>query len=158
MFKFNMQPVPGKGPGIVMFGDYVTDRVKHAVRMVMNDSYIDSPVYKARSDASAFFQGDQDKFVFIEFWTPSKADEFVQILNDAVCPVVAQHLTELHVNLYDYKDKGSMDLCLMIAEETKCEYDASGAFSPFRFKPEYSRQHSDVYNLIRLFELKVIDR
>jgi hypothetical protein len=153
-----MEPVPGKGPGIFMYGEYVTEKVKEKIGYLMRENRFGNEIYETRSACTAFFQGGHndptDKFVFIEFWSPERVGPFLEIFNREVCPLIVPCFTELRVNMYTWEEKGALTMCLMIAEETNCDYEAPNAFV---FKPETSTQHNKIYKLLRLFNLPIIN-
>src|SRR5690606_1806652 len=122
----------------------------------INDN--DSEIYQSRCQAGAFFQGGSNapdgQWILLEFWQPmEKTVEFVRLINDAVRQHLIKHLTTIPVNLYAYPEPGALTLCLMIAEETKCPYDAGSWGLPFTFLPEDNITHQAVYKLLREFDL-----
>lgn len=60
------------------------------------------------------------------------------------------------VNLYQWHQKGSLDMCIMIAHETDCPYDGGVWNGPFHFHPESEQQRAAVLDLVTHFELKVV--
>lgn len=166
MFQIKVQEklLADKGPCIQLLGDYVTERVHEVVSKLMCDNFITSDGYKARKECNVFFQGGSNnargKWILLEMWTkdPKQWEEFVRILNCAVDGVIIPLKTEIHADLYHmgYGDgKGSLDLCVMIGQETGCPYDASGWGTPFRFKPEDNIQHYEVWKLCHEFGLPI---
>lgn len=166
MFQIKVQEklLADKGPCVLLYGSYVTEKVHNVVSMLMRDNFINSHVYLARKKCNAFFQGGSEnsrgKWILLEMWTkdPEKWKEFVQILEEAVNRHIIPLKTEIHADLYHMEwggGKGSLDLCVMIAEETGCRYDASGWGTPFRFKPEDNIQHYEVWKLCNEFGLPI---
>lgn len=158
--KLKLEKKPGRGPCIEMQGPWVTEQVWDTVSMIMSDNWTTSPVYKARSKCCAFFQGghhdSKGEWILLEFWSKEEnCAEFIELLNQKLDTVVPLQLTRIPVNLYDYKDKGSLTLCNMIAEETGCPYDWGVCGSPFWFLPEDTVTYNKVMDLIRTFELKI---
>jgi hypothetical protein len=59
----------------------------------------------------------------------------------------------LRVNLYDWPEKGSLAVCLMIADETSCQHTVGDAKTPFIFTPEDHKQYHAVRGLLRDFDI-----
>jgi hypothetical protein len=160
MFELIVEPIPGKNPGLMLDGPYVTENVWRVFNRMINSNSMTCPLYHARQRAGAFFQGGSNdpngRFVFIEFWQ-SDYGEFVRLANQSCNngPIISR-LTEIHINLYAYPEAGSLDLCVMIAEEANCPYDAGGWGTPFHFKPESSVSYNKVMTLVRTFGLTVV--
>lgn len=62
----------------------------------------------------------------------------------------------IDVNLYQWHLKGSLDMCIMIAHETKCTYNGGVWNGPFQFLPDTEEQRAAVIDLVNHFELKVV--
>lgn len=60
---------------------------------------------------------------------------------------------EIAVNLYKWKMKGSLTVCVMITQETECPYNPGEWMGPFYFRPETKEQAQAVLELLDLFEL-----
>lgn len=155
---------PGRGPCIVMDGYWVTERVHDAVYHVLNDTYMESPFYKARQGFSVFFQGGYDdprgKFIMLEFWVKdlSQTDEFVRLLEKEINKVIVSQYEKLMVSPYNmnYNDgKGSYDAISMIEKEVGCRVDWGDSMTPITFYPETNVQYDQVRSLCDLFGLKV---
>lgn len=85
--KVEMTQQPAKNPGINIHGPQVTELVWELFRYSIAANRIDCPWYKARQEAGAFFQGGSDKpdgWVFIEFWSPTKSNGYVNLINRAL--------------------------------------------------------------------------
>lgn len=86
--KVQMVPVPGKNPGVNIQGPHVTSLVWHLFSYSINSNRMDCPWYKARIKAGAFFQGgsfsDRGEWVFIEFWKPTQAEDYLNLINAAL--------------------------------------------------------------------------
>lgn len=63
---------------------------------------------------------------------------------------------QIDVDLYNWHLKGSLDMCLMIAQETECSYDGGVWNGPFHFLPESEAQREAVLDLVNHFELRVV--
>jgi hypothetical protein len=119
---------PGRGPCIQMVGDWVTEEVWNVVHRLLNDNWISSPVYQARSKSGAFFQGGHSnargKWILIEFWAEEeKCHDFIRILNEEVNKVLHEDSTMIRIvaNTNNTKDvENRIQVCSMIAEETGC--------------------------------------
>lgn len=158
-FQLVVHPNHGKGPGVQMYGKYVTEQVWKKVSEIMANNWTTDPVYIARRKAGAFFQGGSNthiaEWIFLEFWNTDYVD-FMHLLNTEVVPLIARNLTEIRVNLYDYEMKGSLDMCLMVADELKCDYLSGGAGEAFVFRPENNLQHMELWKLLKDVGLKTI--
>ncbi len=152
-----------KCPGLYLFGNYVTPRVHQGFKQIMMCNDIRYPEYKATRKVNAFFQGGSEnpdgKFVFIEFLQTKlkNHEDFMDIVNRQIGPLIVRHTTEIKINLYEYVHKGSMTMCLMIAEETGCRYNSGGWNEPFTFQPETNVEYRKVFDLCRRMELTIID-
>lgn len=158
-FQLVAHPNHGKGLGVQMHGKYVTEMVWNKVREIMANNWTTDPVYIAKKKAGAFFQGGSNthvgEWIFLEFWN-NDYEEFMRLLNTEVGPLIASGLTEVNVNLYDYEMKGSLDMCLMVADELKCDYWAGNPGGAFTFRPENNHQHMELQRLLRDVGLKTI--
>lgn len=86
--KVEMVPNSGKGLGINIYGPQVTPLVWKLFDYSISSNRIDCPWYRARTKASAFFQGGSNspkgKWVFIEFWRPEHAGDYMDLINNAL--------------------------------------------------------------------------
>lgn len=119
---------PGRGPCIEMVGDWVTEDVWNVVNRLMNDNWIDSPVYRASQKCHAFFQGgssdSKGKWILLEFWAEEEqCQDFIKILNEEVNKVIKEEFTKIRlvaktmneVDVREVEEAGAL-----IADETKC--------------------------------------
>lgn len=147
----------GRGPCIEMVGQWVTPEVHEVVSRLMGDNWMDSPVYKARQKAHAFFQGGYDKpqgqWILLEFWTDQEnCAEFLEILNTEVNKVIDPKLTEFHLYAKSNNDKDIEDFEIMvelIADEAKLPVIAGNEAEVHKcraiLKPENSVQHRQLH-------------
>lgn len=64
-------------------------------------------------------------------------------------------ISDIHINPYN-SPKGSLDICLMISDETGCWLDTGCTWgAPFYFKPESVEEYDATLDLCRTFELAV---
>lgn len=86
--QVKMTPQHMKGPGINIHGPQVTPLVWDLFNYSIASNRIDCRWYKARQAASAFFQGGSDRrfgeWVFIEFWHPDTAADYMDLINAAL--------------------------------------------------------------------------
>lgn len=65
----------------------------------------------------------------------------------------ARGLHQISIGLYGWKEPGALTLCVMIAQETGCHYDAGEWMTPFTFLPEDREEFEATLALVKLFEL-----
>lgn len=130
-----------KGPGLYLYGNYVTPEFHEAVTALMADTYTDSPVYKARTKANAFFQGGYSeptgKFVFIEFWSHDfqNYDPFVEMVDEAYQKV---RVPELEMITIAYSEE-NLKLADEISGQSNTPYTRQG--DSIVFTPSLSPRH-----------------
>lgn len=133
-----------KGPGVYLYGNYVTPEFHDEVTMLMRDNFHGSPVYEARTRAHAFFQGGHGertgKFVFIEFWTREshKYDRFVDMIDEAYQKVRKPELEKIIVP----ETIDNLELADLIAEKRKTPYEC--VEGQIVFTPAFSSWHRSV--------------
>lgn len=62
----------------------------------------------------------------------------------------------IRVDLYNYKDSGSLTLCVMIQQETGCQADPGVWGGPYIFHPDTQDEYDNVKELLDLFEFNYI--
>jgi hypothetical protein len=60
----------------------------------------------------------------------------------------------IRVNLYSWKEKGSLTVCEMIADDTWCQWNSGVWNGPAFFYPEDTKQAHAVTDLLKEFELE----
>lgn len=160
--KVAKETLPGKGPGIYLYGPYVTPRIHDAISQFMAANRIDDPRYIARTKVTAFFQGGCDKrdgqFIFLELlrsWEsldPADVAEFERLLNEAIEGKVPTCQTEIRIAP---NTQGAYYFITEISKETGCSYNSGNAFTPVYFFPENNEQWWKVYNLCKEMGLTI---
>ncbi|MNC32764.1 hypothetical protein D3C75_811340 [compost metagenome] len=155
MIAIPVRPVPGKGPGIHIYGKHVTESVHQIFSRFMNSNRTTCEYYKAREGSGAFFQGGFDdptgEFVFIEFWQGNWMN-FRQLLKRRLnlldnagnpLPITVQF------NQYDTKAHQEVDLIHNYME---------GHYQPMRKDEGYMtylpKDGQDALYVIEMIELK----
>lgn len=151
----------GHGDGVIMFGNYVTERVHELVSQIIGDNWANSEYYKARQKCGAFFQGGSHnpngKYIFIEFLGKSDSEdvkEFMRLLNNRLYPVIGTAFTTIEIWP---NTEGAYYYITEIAKETGCSYDSGCSVQPVTFKPENNDMHNKVMTLCRQMELTIVN-
>lgn len=152
---------PDRGPCVQLHGDWVTEAVWGKVAQLLRDNYIDSPVYQARTKASAFFQGghnnSQGEWVLIEFWTSEeKCQDFLEILNKEVNTVIDADLTKILLvakSNNDHDIKEFEEACALIAEDTGCKSTNDQPQCRLAFLPEDNLTYEKVSGHVQRFQM-----
>lgn len=159
---------PDRGPCVQMIGEWVTPKVHAVVSRLIADNWMDSPVYKARIKAHAFFQGGYSdpngKWILLEFWAAEEAcQDFLEILNTEVNKVIDKNNTTICVTALtnnDHHIKACEELCKMLADDTESPVgtpvDAITAHCRQIFLPENNVQYGNLYLLLRHDFSKVV--
>ncbi len=159
--KAQQKTYAGKGPGVIMYGSYVTEHVHQAMMRLMCANNIRTEEYIARHKCHAFFQGGSNdpkgEYIFIEFWNHDldASRDFMRLLNKALHPHIGCYAQTIPIN--PYKTEGSISYAVMIAEDTGCPYDGGVWNGPFTFRPESNIQHAKVMDLVRYIGLHVLE-
>lgn len=162
-FVAEQHTLAGKGPGLYLFGNYVTPQVHREFTRIMACNDMRTLEYAARNKVNAFFQGGSEdpngKFVFIEFMKPELKghEDFMDLINGRVGPLVGKYSLEIPIDVYKYKYKGSLSMCVAIALETGCSYNGGGWNEPFTFQPEDNAEYRKVLELCKHMELTIIN-
>lgn len=166
--KFNPRSqFPGRGPCIELVGDWVTEAVWNVVANTLRSNHMDSPAYKARTKATAFFQGGHSdphgEWILIECWSTEEAcAEFLAYLNKEinevidkdreVIPVVAKSMNKVDIQKIE-------DAVALIVDDTGCamgdENEAAIRKCRSLFKPVDNVQYAKVYfHLLYTFQIE----
>lgn len=156
---------PGRGLCLQLIGSWVTEKVWLTVNELMHDNLYESPVYRARTEAGAFFQGGHDnprgKWVLLEFSAPEeRIQPFLDILEKklaedtdphkaAIC-IVAETNNDRHKD-YVYQS------CELIAQDTGCRYERDVLHASVVFYPEDNLMYDRVRGLCQQFSLKQLN-
>lgn len=155
---------PGRGHCIELYGDYVTERVWHAVKQMVECNITNHEFYKAKEGFCVFFQGGYDnphgKWILLEFWVDDieKTREFIRLLTITINRVLVERFTQICVNpnQMGYVDgEGAYTVLGEIHKETGCHVNWGSPTTPITFYPENNLEHRKVLDLCKAFELPV---
>lgn len=152
MFEFKIEETKKEGllGVITLEGLWVTHNVWNVVSKVV-EQYGESIVFIGSLDAEV---GGSIRIELSD--ALQYQEEFLRKLNNEVSWVLPIVFTRIKINLYNWKEKGALSTCIMIAEETGCHFEAGEWNKPFIFFPEDNITYNKVIDLVNAFELSVI--